>query len=368
MQLRKGKTKVILENAIECALLAVEIYNKPRTNYRVEGYITNMIMAWTKLFQAHFHYTIGDKFYYKNKSGRYELIEGEKKAWELKTCITKYGQLSLSQKANLDFFIKLRNKIEHRHIEKDEIGITIFGECQSLLYNFESKLIDFFGEEYALNESLSFALQFSRIRTSGQSIASKTLLSKEVKDLREFIDRYKNALPNDVFDSQEYSIKLIQVPKISNTNRSDLAIEFVNWNNLSEEDRFNYEKITTIIKDKVVHKEVLNPGKLKPGEVIRLVNDEIELSKKINHFDLKCLYYAFSIRPTAQDEGQNDPFDCNTNFCHYDEVHDDYVFQEAWVKFLVENISLEKLTKTVWKGSYDKKQKLNLEDFQINNQ
>jgi hypothetical protein len=39
MSLRKGKTKTILESSIEAALLAVEIYNKPRISFRIEGYI-----------------------------------------------------------------------------------------------------------------------------------------------------------------------------------------------------------------------------------------------------------------------------------------------------------------------------------------
>ena len=43
---------------------------------------------------------------------------------------------------------KLRNKIEHRHIDREEVGIMIFGECQALLYNYENTLIDFFGEEW----------------------------------------------------------------------------------------------------------------------------------------------------------------------------------------------------------------------------
>lgn len=365
MQLRKGKTKTILESSIDCALLAVEIYNKPRASFRVENFITNMIMAWTKLFQAYFHHSIGDKFYYKNRNGRYDLIEGEKKSWELKTCISKYGKLTPAEKTNLEFFIKLRNKIEHRHIEKDEIGIIIFGECQALLYNYENKLIEFFGEEYALNESLSFALQFSRLRTKSQLNSSKNLLSKEVKELKEFIEKFKENLRDDIFNSQEYSIKLIQVPKISNTNRNDLAIEFVNWNNLSEEDKENYEKITAIIKDKVIHKEVVNPGKLKPGDVVKLVNKNIPSNKKINHFDHKCLYYIFSIRPTANDEINSDPFECNTKYCHYDEVHDDYVFQEEWVNFISLNINCDNLTKELWKNNFDNKNKLNIDEFQI---
>ena len=65
MTLRKGKTKSTLESSIQSALLAVEIYNKPRTPFRVEGYITQMIMAWTRLFHAYYNHTIGAKYYQK---------------------------------------------------------------------------------------------------------------------------------------------------------------------------------------------------------------------------------------------------------------------------------------------------------------
>lgn len=362
MPLRKGKTKTILESSIDCALLAVEIYNKPRSPFRVESFITHMIMSWTKLFHAHFLHTIGDKFYYKGKNKRYEIIDGEKKAWELKVCISKYDLLTEGQRANLNFFIKLRNKIEHRHVEKEEIGIIIFGECQSLLYNYENKLIEFFGEEYALNESLAYSLQFSRLRTSKQIFSGKTLLSKEVKELKDYIDNFKESLSDEVFNSQEYSIKLIQVPKISNTQRSDLAIEFVNWNSVSNEDKKNYKKITTIIKDKVISKEVINPGKLKPTEVINLVNEKI--TERITHFDHKCLFYIFSIRPTKE-EGEVDLFNTNTHYCHYDEVHDDYVYQDRWVNFLIENISTRKLTRSMWKGNFDNRIKLETVNFNI---
>ena len=132
-----------------------------------------MIMAWTRLFQAHFNHTIGDTYFYKEKNGRYKIIDGDKKAWELKTCIKEYNSLNESIKVNLEFFIKLRNKIEHRTIDKDEIGVMIFGECQALLYNFENELVKLFGSEYAINESLAYSLQFSKIRTARQKESSK---------------------------------------------------------------------------------------------------------------------------------------------------------------------------------------------------
>ncbi|MDZ7742217.1 MAG: DUF3644 domain-containing protein [Bacteroidota bacterium] len=189
-----------------------------------------MIIAWTRVFHANFNTTIGDKYFYKKKGSKfYDIIDGERRAWELKTCITKFGKLDKPVRANLEFFIKLRNKIEHRYIGKEEIGTIIFGECQALLYNFENFIVNTFGDEFALNESLAFALQFSKLRTTSQAKASKKLLSKEVKELTTFITKYKSGLDDQTFNSQEYSIKLVAIPKVSNTNRNDLAVEFVNW-------------------------------------------------------------------------------------------------------------------------------------------
>ncbi len=364
MHLRKGKTKSLLESSIDCALLAVEIYNKPRAPFRVESFITHMIMAWTRLFQAHFQNTIGEKYFYKEKNGRYKIIDGEKKAWELKTCILKYGKLVVGVKTNLEFFIKLRNKIEHRTIEKDEIGLMIFGECQSLLYNFENELIKLFGSEYSINESLAYSLQFSRIRTKGQLEANKQILANEVKELKSFIEKYRASIEDDIFNTQEYSIKLIQVPKIANTNRNDLAVEFVNWNSLSEDDRSNYDKINAIIKDKVIKKEVINPGKLKPSDVLKEVNQKTLLN--INHHDHKCIQAIMGIRPYKEFKNDGDPFDTNVEYCHYDEVHTDYLYQQKWADFLITNILNEKLNRIFWKNNFKKKISLNIEEYEKN--
>jgi len=145
--LRKGKTKNILESSIDSALLAVEIYNKPRTTFRVENYISLMIMACTRLFHAYFNNTIGDTYYYKKKN-RFIIVDGERKSWELNECIKKYSELTEAEEKNLRFFIALRNKIEHRYIEKETLDTLIFGECQALLYNYENTLVKLFGEEY----------------------------------------------------------------------------------------------------------------------------------------------------------------------------------------------------------------------------
>lgn len=46
----KGKAKDLLEDSINNALLAVEIYNKPKLGNRIKSYIVHMNIAWTKAF------------------------------------------------------------------------------------------------------------------------------------------------------------------------------------------------------------------------------------------------------------------------------------------------------------------------------
>jgi len=361
--LRKGRTKQMLESSIDSALLAVEVYNKPRTPFRVENYISLMIMAWTKLFHAYFYHTRGDVFYYKRKnSNRYQRIDGERKSWDLKTCIKEYKKLNEPIKANLEFFIKLRNKIEHRYISKEDIGLEIFGECQSLLYNYESILVRMFGEEYALNENLAFSLQFSRMHTKEQQTASKKMLSRDIKEIRKFIEKYRSELSEDIFNSQEYSIRLIQIPKILNNPKKNVpAIEFVDWSNLSEEDKKNYEKVTALIKNKIIRIEAINPGKLKAGDVLKKVLEKSSI-EKFSHYDHMCLYYLFSIRPI--NEENKDPFETNTKYCHYDELHKDYVYQDSWAEFLIKIINEEKINPKEWKDNFKKRNKLNIQEYE----
>ena len=339
MKLRRGKTKDILEGSIDAALLAVEVYNKPRTTFRSQAYIVLMIIAWTRLFHAYFNKTIGDRYYYKKPNGRYELINGERKAWELTTCIKeyeKYESLNEAVKANLCFFVRLRNKIEHRNIDKKEVDTSIFGECQSLLYNYENLLIHIFGKEYALDESLAFALQFSYMRHEEQQQANRNVLSAELQDIRSYIDNYRSSLSEEILNSQEYSIKVILIPKISNTNRNDLAITFVKEDELDPE---VFEQIATIIKDKRVIVEAKNVGKILPGKVVKKVQEAIR--SDFNYYHHKCLYIIFSIRPPGKN---SNPENTNSNYCHYDSANMNYVYQESWVGFIVKLFEVYGLT------------------------
>ena len=335
--IRQGKTKSILENSRNSALSAVEIYNRPNSSFRLESYIVLMIIAWTKLFHAYFQATLGEKYFYKEKNGRYKIADGEKKAWELGTCIKQYKksdsesyfELSDACIRNLEFFIGLRNKIEHRYWSSSEFDALLFGECQAMLFNYETLLIGLFGADYSINSCLAFALQFAHMRAKEQITSQRILLSNDMKDIKKYIDKYRTDLPQEIYDSQEYSIKFLQIPKVSNTNRSDLAVEFVKWDSLNEEDKENYKKVTAIIKDKIVIQSVSNANLLKPSGVVNALNENgitINMSQHIS------LWKAFKVRPTGDDASK---FDTTNKYCVFDEPHNDYLYTSEWVNFII---------------------------------
>lgn len=358
MKLRKGKTKNILEGSINAALLAVEVYNKPRTTFRSQGYIILMIIAWTRLFHAYFNKTIGNKYYDKLENGRYKIINGERKAWNLNTCIDKYKKLSEPIKENLLFFIRLRNKIEHRNVNDKEVDVSIFGECQSLLNNYENLLIELFGKENAFNESLVFSLQFAHMRLKEQSQANKRILSDEAREILNYIHNYRSNLNEDVFNSQEFSIKLLLIPKISNTTRNDLSIEFIKWDELNSSDRDMYQKLEVLIKEKRVPIEAKNVGRMLPGRVVNIVNEKVNVDFKM--YDHSCLYTIFSVRPPNADLY---PDNTNTEYCHYDFANKNYVYLETWVDFIVKLFEVHSITIKQIRQAYQKKEKWDINQY-----
>ena len=123
--------RLALEKARESALLAVEVYNKPGNTFRSGGYIVLMVIAWTALFHAVF-FRRKTKPYYREKNRRYKRIDGDYKHWELDESLRQYfgSEVGHPVRRNLEFFIPLRNQIEHRSVPA--LDASIFGECQEI--------------------------------------------------------------------------------------------------------------------------------------------------------------------------------------------------------------------------------------------
>jgi Protein of unknown function (DUF3644) len=322
-----------VKKAREAAVLAVEIYNRPATAFRSSAYIVLMVVACTALFHAIFLRKRIKPYYRKRGSPRrYERIDGEYKTWELGECLQQfYKDQNPAQRKNLEFFIGLRNKIEHRFLP--ELDIEIFGECQAMLMNFETLLSAEFGTKQALVGGLPYALQFSKTLAPTQLVAMRGAAKQHLQSVRKFVASFKSSLTEDIQSDASYSFKVFLVPKVGvHAKSSDLAVEFVKYDPNKPEEMKQYERVIALIKPKQV--SIANLGCLKASQVVKQVSNQLGRKFTLNSH-VKC-WKHFNTRP-ARDSSA--PEACDNRYCYYDSVHQDYVYTPAWVAFLIEKLA-----------------------------
>ena len=321
---------VLLEKARDSALLAVETYNRPTASFRSGGYIVLMVIAWTSLFHAIFQKRGTKPFYRRPNSRRFQKVDGEIKRWELSECLKHHFKDQDSPvKKNLEFFIGLRNKIEHRSLP--QLDDEVFGECQALLLNFEELLCSTFGDRNSLKVGLSYLLQFKKTQPAKGSPVSSA--QKSFRPVKQFVDTFRSSLSTEVQSDLMYSFKVFLVPKIGNhASKDSIAVEFVRYDPSKPEEMEKYERVVALIKPRGI--PVSNLGLMKPGEVVKQVAKG--LNKSFNMFHHVLCYRHFNVRPR---KGSSEPSGCDTRYCVYDAAHGDYLYRPEWVKYLLSGLS-----------------------------
>lgn len=332
------RVKSALEKARDSALLAVEVYNKPAVKFKSGGYITLMVIAWTSLFHAMFLRS-KVKPYYRKPSGRFVRIDGDFRYWELDECLWQHFTSDTGNpiRKNLEFFIPLRNKIEHRSMP--ELDASIFGECQAMLLNFDQMLEKQFGVKYCLRESLSFSLQ---LFPSSQSLIDAVKHNRDTKAIVEFIQQFRSTISSDVMVSSKFSFKAFLIQVANHKSANALPIQFFHYDKLSEEERDQIGQLVAMVKFKEI--SVANPNVMKPGGVVKKVQQGlgnpkvIRGGKPVPKFNgdthIRC-WRKYKVRPP---DGSPNPQETDWKYCVYDKMHNDYGYTQAWVDFLIEKL------------------------------
>jgi len=265
--------KDALQMARDSALLAVEVYNKPAVTFKSGGYITLMIIAWTSLFHAIF-FRRKLKPYYRKSSSRYKRVDGDYKHWELRECLRRYYNSDTGNpvRKNLEFFIPLRNKIEHRSLP--ELDPSIFGECQAMLLNFDDMLEQEFGPKYCIRQSLSFALQFY---PSAENLAEAVKRNRAAKTAAEFVEQYRSSLSPEIYANGKYAFKAFLIQVANYESKDILPIRFVHYDKLTPEQKEALVPFSVMVKYK--QPAVANVDTMPAGQVAKRVQEALGDSK-----------------------------------------------------------------------------------------
>ena len=204
--------------------------------------ILKEVIAWTALFHAIF-FKRRIKPYRKESNGRFKMVDGEPKHWKLAECLKAYygNDTGNPVRKNLEFFIPLRNRIEHRHLP--ELDANILGECQSMLLNFDEMVALEFGERYCLRESLSFSLQ---LFPSTQAFAAAAKQNPAYKPVKDFIENYRSSIAPEVLDSGKYAFKAFLIQVANHQSAEALPIQFIQYDRLTEEQKQEVNRLPAL--------------------------------------------------------------------------------------------------------------------------
>ncbi|MDQ2843410.1 MAG: DUF3644 domain-containing protein [Acidobacteriota bacterium] len=310
--------------ACDEALLACDLYNERRRARNLEAFIVHMSIAWLNLFQA---ICVRDHvdFYYR-KGKRIERVDGEPKTWDLAKCTRHFiADPKNSVRVNIEFFIKLRNRIEHHFTQRQLAGIEalVTGKVQALFLNFERKMVEEFGKAFSMGESLRFPISVSYL-TEDAVEAVRRVYNQVPVTTRSFIEMFEATMDDVALSDPAYDFRVFLVPKTSSKAKADLAIEFVDLAKLTAEGRAAIEGARVIIRDR--HVEAANLDRMRAGEVVEKVRGVYPaFSTQGGHVPA---WKHFKIRPNSK---AADPTKTDARYCVYDRAHRDYLYTDAWV-------------------------------------
>lgn len=190
----------LIANARQASLAAIRLYNDPTAEFRTETFIVLMIIGWNALFQAKLEHE-GTEYRELDDEGAVKEFNGRARylgTWELALKALEDSEYA-DVRANLDFILELRHRIEHRYLPA--VDVVVAGEIQSMLLNFEELLTTWFGEEAQLGTELVVPLQLSRLRAESPLASLKKLQSQIPVDVMDFLNRHRREVSADILRS-----------------------------------------------------------------------------------------------------------------------------------------------------------------------
>lgn len=319
------------------AILAVKLYNEPLLERSLEGFVVHMHMAWLYLLQAEFlRDGVDFRYPHPNIRGRFKRIDGEYSTWDLERCAKeRWTNPSDPVKANLQFFIKFRNKTEHRHKGNDAaLFAAIADKSQAMLLNFEEELTSQFGSQESLAEQLRFPV-FIGTFTEPAEDALRRLNQALPTSLKKFLADHDTGIDDSVLADSRYSLRLKVQLQPAQRGEPDIALSFVRADELTTDQLTEVGQTgTMIIKERAI--PVANMGNVRFRAVEKAVAAGIPFV--FNQAHLTAAIRAENIRPN---NGDPNPSRTRAEFCTYDEMNKVYGYKQAYIDHLIRQLSTE---------------------------
>ena len=318
------------------AVLAVRLYNEPSHPRALEGFIVHMHLAWLYLLQAKWKKSDRDyRIPNPDRKGWFVKVEDEDKTPPLAWFVEQSYDSGSAVRANLEFFIRLRNKIEHRHSgTTDSLATVVSGECHSLLLNYEEELVEVGGQDSSLAHILRFPVFIGGFTERGKEALVE--LSKQLpSDLRTFLAEYDGSLDDKVSRDPRYCLRLTVFLEHGN-RKGDLSMQFRTPDDLTDEQLEVIDEAARqgFVITKRTKVPVSGIDLHRPRAAVALVSAAIPFVFHMSHF--VAAWKRNGLRPA---QGAGDPSKTRADFCVWDEPHGDYVYTNEYINYLKKKCS-----------------------------
>ena len=296
-----------LVRAREAMLLAVQLFNTPRIAFKTGVFSMLANVAWTYLLH---------EFYERNGQA---IVNSQGYTLLLSQMIKREDcPLSNACKKNLDAIGEIRNLVEHKTIGPfDHKWLPLF---QSTCLNFEKTLTTFFGDRLSLGRELGFSLQFAKLGSEQIAMLQGFELPPHLASLDASL---AHALFDGDSDDIEYQFKVIYT--LTSASKSKAHFQFVQPN--SDEGK----EIQNIL---IKYKPVDDIWPFKPTDVAERVKKASGRHFTVDKHTRACRF--FKVRPKSD---AHHPEITESKYCIYHPPFKSYTYSQAWIDFLVSEIS-----------------------------
>lgn len=256
----------LVDKAKEAFVMAIEIYNKPSINYRLEGFSFFICNAWELMLKAHMINKYGEtSIYYTDKPNRTITLEN---------CVQKiFTNEKAPLRKNLEKVIELRNTSTHFITEEYEaVYIPLLQAC---VFNFVDKMMEF----HEVDMTRVIPENFITL-----SVRLKSLNETEIRG------KYEEQVAEKLITAQQTLEPMIE----ENNNTFAIRVEHYHYNT---KDRNQATELYHIDKDAVdgvrIIKELKNPNDTHKYSAKACIK---EINRKIQKDNLKLMQKGVEVQ------------------------------------------------------------------------
>lgn len=226
--------EIQLAHSREAMLAALRVWNDPVARFRTGAFSLLLVTAWNALALARLQRD-GIDWWKVNEQGDPVRIDGVLQAMDTSHAMARAftGDARRGVRENVRVWTDIRNSVAHRYLPV--LDIAVIPEAQASVLDFENIVVETFGDEFALQESLSVPLQLSGFRDPGVLASRRKLLAALPPDVQSLLTRVEAEQPELLADPT-YRLRIAFVPTVAPShNGVDAIAHFVRPGEVTEE-------------------------------------------------------------------------------------------------------------------------------------